>query len=92
MKVTIDFWRTAHLATLIVLTYAGGRYLIGSAQWWQVSSQFSAYAISCFVVCQISNILLKLRDKRKEKLTAIVQQNSVNEGKDPRKKQTKKRK
>jgi hypothetical protein len=68
MKVTVDFWRLVHLATLLLLSYAGGRFLISQ---WEMSSALSAYAISCFVICQISNILLKIL-KRKEEEAVIA--------------------
>lgn len=56
MKVKVDFWRLLHLAILVVLTYVFGLYL---AQQWDLSS-LSAYGMSCFAVCQCSNVLCQL--------------------------------
>jgi hypothetical protein len=56
MKVNLDFWHLLHLVVLVLLTYGFGLYL---AQEWDMS-RLSAYGVSCFGVCQCSNVLLKL--------------------------------
>lgn len=56
MKVTLDFPRILHLLILVVLTYAGAIYLKDQ---WELSG-LAAFGLSCFTVCQISNVFLKL--------------------------------
>ena len=56
MKVTVDTPRLIHLAVLVVLTYAGAMYLIDQ---WELSG-LTAFGISCFAVCQVSNVFMKL--------------------------------
>jgi hypothetical protein len=56
MKVTVDPWRLAHLILLMATTWLGGLYLIEE---WELS-RLSAYGVSCFGACQLSNVILRL--------------------------------
>ena len=56
MRVTIDPKRVVHLVLLLVLTVTFGRLLIERYEW----NRLSAYGLVCSVVCQISNVIMKL--------------------------------
>mmetsp|Transcript_5133 Transcript_5133/g.6633 ORF Transcript_5133/g.6633 Transcript_5133/m.6633 type:complete len:82 (+) Transcript_5133:248-493(+) len=56
MKVSIDVKKGLHLILLIVLTITFGQLLIQHYDW----KPLSAYGITCSLVCQISNVILKL--------------------------------
>ena len=62
MKVTFDLKRLLHLIILITLTVTVGRHLIEHYEW----KPLSAYGMSCSLVCQISNVLLKLYEMTSE--------------------------
>jgi hypothetical protein len=55
MKVTVNLSRLLHLTFLLVSTFLGGSYL---AREWGMSA-LSAYAVSCVIVCQCSNIIIR---------------------------------
>lgn len=56
MKVTIDFWRVLHLILLVATTWLTGRFFVDQFE----MSNLTAYGLGCFIVCQISNVLLKV--------------------------------
>ena len=58
MKVTVDFKRILHLILLVVLTVTFGNLLMQLMEWdWKVS-----YGLSCTVICQLNNIVMKLQE------------------------------
>jgi len=56
MKVKIDTTRLIHLLALVLLTIGGGQLLIKRWEW----NRLSAYSFVCTIVCQISNVLMKI--------------------------------
>ena len=56
MKVTIDFWRVLHLNLLVATTWLTGRFFVDRFE----MSNLTAYGLGCFIVCQISNVLMKV--------------------------------
>ena len=58
MKVTLDLKRLLHLLLLIVLTLTFGQILIQRYEW----KPLSAYGLTCSIVCQISNVILKFHE------------------------------
>jgi hypothetical protein len=58
MKVTVDIKRSCHLVCLLTLTYIFGNILIQHYEW----AALSAYGLTCSVVCQISNVILKFHE------------------------------
>lgn len=56
MKVSVDASRFLHLLALIALTVGGGQLLIRAFEW----NGLTAYGTACTLVCQISNVLMKL--------------------------------
>lgn len=58
MKVNIDATRIIHLLTLLVLTVSGGQILIRTWEW----NPLTAYGFVCTIVCQISNVIMKILD------------------------------
>lgn len=59
MKVSIDLKKVLHLILLIVFTITFGQLLIQHYEW----KPLSAYGLTCSLVCQISNAILKLKDR-----------------------------
>ena len=58
MRVTIEPKRVLHLIILIVLTVTFGRLLTERYEW----KFLSAYGLTCSVVCQISNVIMKFHE------------------------------
>eukprot|EP00980_Cylindrotheca_fusiformis_P013654 scaffold3515_cov126-Cylindrotheca_fusiformis.AAC.3 len=56
MKVSLDATRLFHLLALIAFTIGGGQLLIHFFEW----NGLTAYGTSCTLVCQISNVLMKV--------------------------------
>ena len=56
MKITFDVRRVMHLNLLVAATFLTGRYCFIERFG---MSNLSAYALSCFLVCQISNVLMR---------------------------------
>jgi hypothetical protein len=55
-KISIDSTRLAHLMLLLFFTYVCGQFLIQTWEW----TNLTAYGLSCSIVCQISNAVLRL--------------------------------
>jgi hypothetical protein len=58
MRVTIEPKRVLHLIILIVLTVTFGRLLTERYEW----KFLSAYGLTCSLVCQISNVIMKFHE------------------------------
>jgi hypothetical protein len=58
MKVSLDATRFLHLFFLVLFTIVGGYILVDRFDW----NGLSAYSLSGTVVCQVNNVLLKLRN------------------------------
>ena len=58
MRVTVDYKRILHLIVLILLTYIFGQILVQRYDW----APLSAYGLTCSLVCQISNVILKFHE------------------------------
>ena len=56
MKVTFDNTRLLHLFLLIAFSYLGGYLLVSYLEW----TPLSAFGFACTVVCQVSNVILKV--------------------------------
>jgi len=56
MKVTIDFRRVLHLILLVATTWLAGRFFVDQFE----MSNLTAYGLGCFLVCQISNVFMKV--------------------------------
>jgi hypothetical protein len=72
MKVTIDIQRVSHLAILLIASYAGGQFLAEQLDF----SKLSAYGMSCYVVCQLGNIVLKLWEWNNNSSPSLSLQNA----------------
>jgi hypothetical protein len=55
-EISLDWNRAAHLILLVSLTFLFGRLLINRLGW----GNMAAYGASCSIVCQISNVIMKL--------------------------------
>lgn len=82
MKVTFDLKRFLHLIILIILTVTFGQILIQRYDW----KPLSAYGLTCSLVCQISNVVLKFNE-----VTNVLAESNINHttGSLPRKKSKK---
>jgi hypothetical protein len=58
MNIVFDIYRGLHLLLLITLTYTFGKVLIDIYEW----TPLSAYGLTCSLVCQLSNVFLKVRE------------------------------
>ena len=56
MKVNLDATRILHFLTLIGITVGGGQILIRTWEW----NPLTAYGLVCTIVCQISNVVMKI--------------------------------
>ena len=56
MKITIDKGRILHLAALLTFTHLIGHFLMNWYGWTFVS----AYALSCSITCQLSNVAMQV--------------------------------
>jgi hypothetical protein len=63
MKVTVDVPRVSHLAILLIASYGGGQFLVEHYDF----SRLAAYGTSCYLVCQLSNIVLKFWERQKRR-------------------------
>ena len=57
MKVSLDSGRILHLLLLLFITVLAGELLLS---WWSGYGRLSAYALSCTVTCQLSNVVMGL--------------------------------
>ena len=71
MKVTFDLKRVLHLILLIVLTITFGQLLIQRYEW----KPLSAYGLTCSIVCQISNVILKFHE-----VSSVIAEKNRNDG------------
>lgn len=58
MNIVFDMYRGLHLLLLVTLTYTLGKALIDKYEW----TPLSAYGLTCSLVCQLSNVILKVRE------------------------------
>jgi hypothetical protein len=80
MKVTFDWKRVLHLVLLIVLTITFGQLLVQRYEW----KPLSAYGLTCSVVCQISNVILKFHE-----VSGVIAEKNRNDDSRTRKKMKK---
>lgn len=86
MKVIVDSKRILHLTVLIISTVTFGNLLMQLMEWdWKVS-----YGLSCTVICQLNNIVMKLQEVSNAVNVASIEE-TRNDGRGKRNRSKKKK-